>query len=259
MTRHTDRWPVGTPCWVDLATTDLAAARAFYGELFGWGFTDSGPEFGGYLRCDVDGSATAGIGPVQDGAPVAWTLYFATDDVDATVASVTAAGGTVLSPVMDIGPLGRMVVAADPTGAAFGAWQPLEFIGVEAVNEPGGLSWEDLRSSDPDAAREFYHRVFGFDYALLPMAGPDYSTFQHAGDGADAPLGGIGGMMGMDGFASHWIAYFGVDDVDAAVATTERLGGHVLSPGFDTPYGRMGAVTDPHGASFWLVQMPTPA
>ncbi len=155
---------------------------------------------------------------------------------------------------MDIGSLGRMVVAADPAGAVFGAWQPLEFIGAAVVQEPGGLAWVDLRSADPDAARAFYATVFGFDYEPLAMAGPDYSTFQHPGTGAEAALGGIGGMMGMTGFPSHWIAYFGVASVDTAVTETERLGGHILSPGFDTPYGRMAAVTDPFGASFWVVE-----
>jgi predicted enzyme related to lactoylglutathione lyase len=63
--------------------------------------------------------------------------------------------------------------------------------------------------------------------------------------------------MGMDSFPSHWIAYFGVADVDDAVAYVESHGGHVLSPGFDTPFGRMAAVTDPFGASFW-VTAPNP-
>jgi predicted enzyme related to lactoylglutathione lyase len=64
-------------------------------------------------------------------------------------------------------------------------------------------------------------------------------------------------MMGMDSFPSHWIVYFGVADVDAAVAHVEGSGGHVLSPGFDTPFGRMAAVTDPWGAAFW-VTAPNP-
>jgi predicted enzyme related to lactoylglutathione lyase len=259
MPRRTDRWPAGTPCWADLTTTDLSGARAFYAELLGWSFTDTGAEFGGYLLCDVDGAATAGMGAVQrEGEAVAWTLYFATDDVDATAAAVTAAGGTVVAPVMDVGTLGRMVIAADPAGAVFGAWQPLDFIGAAWHHESGGLAWEDLRSADPDAARAFYGGVFGFDFEPLPMAGPDYATFRLAGTGVESALGGLGGMMGMEGFPSHWIVYFAVAHVDTAVADIERLGGHILSPGFDTPYGRMAAVTDPWGASFWIVEMPAP-
>jgi predicted enzyme related to lactoylglutathione lyase len=129
-------------------------------------------------------------------------------------------------------------------------------VGTEAYNEPGGLVWEDLRSSDPDAARAFYGAVLGWEFHELPQAGADYTTFHHAGD--EAPLGGLGGMMGMDSFPSHWIVYWGVADVDSAVAYAEAHGGHVLSPGFDTEFGRMAALADPSGASFWVAQLESP-
>ena len=47
--------------------------------------------------------------------------------------------------------------------------------------------------------------------------------------------------------------YFGVADVDAALVTAAAVGGSVLSPAFDTPYGRMAALADPGGAPFWIV------
>jgi predicted enzyme related to lactoylglutathione lyase len=253
MTRRTEPWPAGTPCWADLATPDLAAARAFYAELLSWSYTESGEEFGGYLIAETGGAITAGLGTAWEGTPIAWTLMFAVDDVHATAATIPTVGGTVVAPPMQVGSMGSMLLGADPSGARFGVWQPDQMIGVGVVGEPGALSWSDLRSTDPDSARAFYAAVLGQRFEPMPMAGPDYSTV-HVGDGD--PVAGIGGMMGMDGFPSHWIVYFGVPDVDAAIATTERLGGHVLSPGFDTPYGRMGAVTDPYGASFWVVQMP---
>jgi predicted enzyme related to lactoylglutathione lyase len=252
--RRSTPWPSGAPTWVDVTTPDMDAAQAFYGGLLGWSFGEGDPDFGGYCMCEVDGLPAAGMAPAREGVPAAWTLYFAHDDAQAAADAITDAGGTLLSEVLRIGDAGTMVIGADPSGAAFGIWQTDQMIGVGVVNEPGGLSWEDLRSNDPDAAREFYASLLGWTYQPLPMAGPDYATFHHPGD--DAPLGGLGGMMGMDSFPSHWIAYFGVSDVDAAVAYAEANGGHVLSPGFDTPYGRMAALTDPHGASFWVT---TPA
>jgi uncharacterized protein len=153
-----------------------------------------------------------------------------------------------------IGDSGTMLVASDPTGAVFGLWQSDQHGGVQVYGERGGLFWEDLRSTDPDRAREFYGALLGWEFRPMEMAGPDYSTVHLPGD--DAPLGGLGGMMGISGFPSHWIVYLGVDDTDEAVAYVESAGGHVVSPGFDTPYGRMAAVTDPFGAAFWLM---TPA
>ena len=81
------------------------------------------------------------------------------------------------------------------------------------------------------------------------MAGPDYGTF--ALPGQEAPLGGMGGMMGGEG-GSHWLVYFAVADVDAAVEAVLAHGGSSLAPAFDSPYGRMASVADPAGAAFML-------
>ena len=248
--RRSTPWPAGAPAWLDVTTPDLDAAKEFYAGLLGWTFTAGYEEFGGYCLAEVDGLAAAGMAPAMEGVPPMWTLYFASEDTRATAEAVKAAGGSLLSDVMDIGDSGTMVVAADPAGAAFGVWQAKDMSGYAVYNEPGGLAWEDLRSSDPDASKAFYADVLGWDLHPLAEAGPDYATFHLAGD--EAPLGGVGGMMGMDGFPSHWIVYFGVADVDAAVGYVEAHDGHLLSPGFDTPFGRMAAVTDPWGASFWV-------
>ena len=248
--RRTTPWPVGMPGWVDVMTSDIPGAQAFYSGLLGWTFGEGDPNYGGYSLAEVDGIAVAGMAPVMEAMPPAWTLYFSTDDVRAGAERITAAGGSLYGEVMDIGTAGSMVVAADPAGATFALWQAGDHAGTGVYNEPGGLAWEDLRSTDPDAAKAFYTAVLGWDYQPLEMAGPDYATFHRPGD--EAPMGGLGGMMGMEGFPSHWIVYFGVPDVDAAVAYAEAHGGHVLSPGFDTPFGRMAALTDPYGASFWV-------
>ena len=115
--------------------------------------------------------------------------------------------------------------------------------------------WEDLRSTDPDAARAFYTEVFGHRMAPMPDAAPDYALF-HLGD-EQIPLGGIGGMMGApEDTPSHWLVYFCVPDADAAIAAAERGGGSTLGPAFDSPYGRMAAINDPWGAVFWITQAP---
>ena len=252
MSIRTSSWPAGVPCWADLTAPDVAAAKGFYAAVLGWSYEDTEDEYGGYAIATARGGAAAGIGPQQQGAPVAWTVYLASDDVDATAAAVTEHGGTVLLPPGDVGPLGRMLVAADPTGAAFGVWQSGTHIGAGIVNEPGGLTWEDLRSPDPDAARAFYTAVFGYHTEPLPMAGPDYATFSRPGE--RAPLGGMGGMMGADDLPAHWVTYFGVADAAEAVEAAERSGGSVLMRDFETPYGRMAGIIDPAGAVFWVIQ-----
>ena len=254
MTVRTKPWPAGVPCWTDLATPDLDAARAFYGAVLGWEFeAPAGPEFGGYVNAHVRGAAAAGLGPVQqEGMPSAWTVYVAGDDVEKTAADITEHGGTVVLPPGQVGEMGSLLVALDPTGAAFGVWQAGRMIGAGIANEPGGLVWEDLRSPDPDRARSFYAGVFGWRHQPLPDAGEDYQTF--ALPGSEIILGGIGGMMGHDDVPPHWLAYFGVRDVEAALAAVEPRGGTVHTRHFETTFGRMAAVTDPAGATFWVIE-----
>ena len=230
----------------------MPAATAFYSAVLGWSFSEPDQEFGGYVIGSVKGAAAAGIGPQQQaGAPAAWTLYFASDDADGTARAVKEAGGEILLEPGDVGPLGRMFIGADPSGAVFGVWQGRGHIGAGVANEPGGLCWEDLRSADPDAARAFYSTLFGYTYEGLEAAGPDYTLFFSRP--GEAPLGGMGGLTRAPaGTPSHWVVYFGVDDVPAAVQRAEEAGGTVLTAPFETPYGPMAALTDPAGAVFWI-------
>jgi hypothetical protein len=238
---------------VDLSVPDVPAAQAFYGSVLGWSFDEDDAErYGGYTIALVGANGAAGLGPQPQEGQALWTLYFASDDADATAAAVEKQGGTVLYPPDDVGPLGRMFVGLDPTGAPFGVWQAGQYIGAGVVNEPGALVWEDLRSPDPDTARAFYTDVFGFRTERLEMAGPDYTTFALPGEAA--PLGGIGGMMGADGAPAHWLVYFGVADTPAAVAAAEHGGGSVLVPMMDSPFGRLAVLTDPTGATFSVIE-----
>lgn len=183
-----------------------------------------------------------------------WTVYFASDDVDATAAAITAHGGTVLMEPFDVGGNGRMSVAMDPSGAAFGVWQSGGTIGSEIYNEPGGLTWEDARLADVAAGQEFYRAVFGYRYQQMDGAPGDYALFSMGAD----PLGGIGGMMGAPaGTPSHWLAYFSVADVDTAcAAATGGGGGALVGEPMDTQFGRMAYLTDPDGAPFALAGPP---
>ena len=255
MSTRTSPWPAGIPCWADVMASDVRAAGAFYAAVLGWKVPEPEEQWGGYVVAEKDGQAAAGIGPVQQGARAAWTLYLATDDAQGLVATASTHGGGVLAPVMDVGPLGRMAILADPSGAVFGLWQAGTMIGAGLVNEPGGLVWEDLRSTDADAARSFYGALFGYQYDAVEVAGPDYATFRLPTE--RAPLGGMGGLMDSpDGTRSHWLVYFGVADTDAAVAAAEAAGGSVLAPPKDTQFGRMAWLADPDGAAFTVMSVP---
>ena len=87
---------------------------------------DAGPpeETGGYGFFLKDGKLVAGYGPQMNPGPPVWTTYVSVADADETAAKVTAAGGTVLMPPMDVMTAGRMAVFQDPGGAFLSIWQP---------------------------------------------------------------------------------------------------------------------------------------
>jgi len=244
----------GTPSWVDVTAGDAAAAASFYRTLFGWEFTDGGPDAGGYGMLTLDGKNVAGLGPLQnEQQPVAWTTYVATDDADAAAARIQEAGGMVLMPPMDVMGAGRLAVAADPTGAVFGMWQADQMIGADVVNEPGSFCWNELMTRDTDAAIAFYEHVFGWKADTQPYGDTAYTQFQ---------LGGrsIAGMMPMgDDFPAevpaNWLVYFAVADCDAAVATAQGAGGAVATPPMDISVGRFSVLTDPNGAVFAVIAL----
>lgn len=248
---RTAPWPAGAPCWVDLAVPDVNAATEFYAAILGWTYADTGEEFGHYQMCRRGGRSAAGIGPLYSAdQPPAWTTYFASDAVDSTAQKITDNGGTLLAGPFDVSDSGRLCVALDPQGAAFGAWQVAGHLGAEIYNEPGALVWNEAAVPDPDAARKFYAAVLGYSYQPVEGAGPAYTTFHLEGD----PLGGIGGLDDSPpGAPPHWMIYFMVADTDVAVAAATERGAMVLAGPLDTPYGRMAMITDPQGATFAIM------
>jgi predicted enzyme related to lactoylglutathione lyase len=262
MSEVTTPYVPGTPCWVDLMVPDQQAALDFYRDLFGWQGEIGAEEFGGYSICMLKGRPVAGIMKtmtMQEGQPPpppVWTTYFASADADATQAAISANGGTVIVPVADVATIGRMLVAADPQGAVFGVWQAKDFAGAGIVNEPGALVWNQLQTSDPDAAGPFYRGALGLDSGPMPEM-PEFTGFQAKG----RTIGGVQGMENLpEGTPPHWLVNFSVDDVDSTVDALVRGGGNVLAPPFDMEkVGRMAVLQDPQGAVFAIVSTATPA
>lgn len=252
VTRKTP-WPAGTPCWVDLGVSDIPKAMAYYGGLFGWDIQEGPPESGGYAMCEIGGLPVAGIGPKMGppDMPTVWTTYLASADADATAARIKAAGGQVLMDPFDVMDVGRMFVAVDPGGAAFGVWQARAHSGFQLANQPGSLIWSENMSRNYEGNKAFYSSVFGYSFGDIGAEGMNYATLDLDGK----TVGGIG-EIGADqpaAMPAYWGTYFAVADTDAAVAKATELGGSVVAPAWDSPYGRMAVVSDDQGATFALM------
>ncbi|MDH3225918.1 MAG: VOC family protein [Thermoleophilia bacterium] len=249
----------GTPSWVDLASTDVDAAKKFYGEVFGWDFHDMPTDQGGsYTMATKGGKAVAGIMSqppmmAEQGLPSAWNTYVTVASCDDCVAEAQDAGGAVAMPPMDVMDAGRMAVVTDTTGAACCLWEPNSSIGAEVVNEHGAWSWASLMTDDQSSASDFYSKLFGWQAKAEQM--PDGNaltlyTLQGAPVAAAVDAG-----SGDDMAPNHWHNYFAVDDCDACVQAIKDAGGAAHSEPMDVPPGRVAAVSDPTGAAFSVIQL----
>jgi hypothetical protein len=250
-----DSAPVGAPCWIDLFTSDPDKSRPFYSELLGWTAEEPNEAFGGYFNFTKDGVLVAG-GMRNDGeagVPDHWNVYLAVENAEATVAAATAHGGGVIVPAMAVADLGTMAVITDAGGAAIGLWQPGTHKGIGIIAEPGAPAWFELHTRDYEASVQFYKDVFGWDAKTMSDTPEFRYTTLGEGEGALAGLMDSTGFL-REGVPAHWAVYLRVEDTDAAVKTTVDLGGAVVMPAEDTPYGRIAKVSDPTGAHFRLVQ-----
>ena len=235
-------YPPGTFSWAELATSDAGAAKSFYTEVFGWDYDDAPiPDGSVYSMALRDGKRVAALFG-SDQQPPHWNCYVTVASADEAAAKAAEEGGTVVAEPFDVMDVGRMAVFTDPVGAALAVWEPRRSIGAELVNTAGAMTWDDLVTSEPDAAADFYGRLFGWTTEEIPGAG-GYRVIKNG----DRSNGGI--MPSQDG-PSNWLPYFGHEDVDGLIERVPALGGRVLNGPVRMPQGSIAVFSDPQGALF---------
>lgn len=111
-------------CHIELATDDPDKAKSFYGKLFSWSFQamPGSP----YTMIDPGEGPGGGVmAKPMPNVPTAWMPYVHVNDLDSTVQTVPALGGTVIVPKMPVPGIGHFAVIQDPTGGVIGVFQPL--------------------------------------------------------------------------------------------------------------------------------------
>jgi predicted enzyme related to lactoylglutathione lyase len=247
--------PVGAPIWVDLFTSNIGRVRAFYEALFGWTSSEGPPDYDAYLNFSKDGALVAGCTARArfSRVPDAWNVYLRTDDIAATIDATIAHGGAVLLQPVAIADLGALAFVTDVGGALVGVWEPRSHRGFGRVAEPGAAAWFELRTRDYDATVEFYRSVFDWETQVVSDTSAYPYTMLVQGDE------GLAGIVDATTIpdhrdAAHWSVYFGTAETDATLSRTVELGGRIIAPAEDTPYGRLAVANDPTGASFRLMQ-----
>lgn len=111
--------------YVELTVTDLAAAKAFYGDAFGWTFTDYGPGYAGIRALSgapADAPEVGGLVLADEAKPAGGPFVILySDDLDRTADAIRAAGGSVVQGPYEF-PGGRRLHFTDPSGNELGVW-----------------------------------------------------------------------------------------------------------------------------------------
>lgn len=240
--------------WHELHTQDRLAAQKFYASLTGWQ-TKEIPMGPGepYTLCQLGGKDHAGITKSKAPAhvPPHWLPYLHADDVDAAAAKVAALGGKVVQPPADIPNIARFAVVMDPTGGAFALHHHHTPYPQEPERPPvGSFCWNELLTSDPEAAAKFYTELFGYTVESTDMGPMGTYRILKSGDKLRA---GIMSIPPQAGAHSHWFTYIAVSDVDASTRNARELGAKVVVEPKDIPdIGRFSAIDDPTGAGVGL-------
>lgn len=259
--------PEGSFIWYELMTTDADAATKFYEAVVGWTIGARGDQPDGEMDYRMivrsDGGMAGGLlnlsgEMTSHGARPCWLGYLSVSNVDQSVEAIIADGGQLRKPAADMPGVGRIALVTDPQGAAFYVMTPAPPPGMESmdsdvfsVDQPQHIRWNELATSDPDAASSFYTRHFGWQQeGQMDMGGMGkYLFIQHCGVGIGAIMAKMPQMP-----MSAWNYYIGVDDIDRAVAAVQAGGGQIMHGPMEIPGGEFSANgLDPQGAAFGIV------
>lgn len=242
--------------WYELATTDAAAAKAFYADVVGWGTQDASTPGAAYTLFTAGETAVAGLTglPAEArtmGAQPRWIGYVGVDDVDAATGKYKQLGGTVYVPPTDVPGISRFAIVADPQMAtlALVKWRDGGERQPAAPGVPGHVGWHELYAASWEKAFVFYSELFGWQKVDAGVGGTGkYQLFAAAGQ----PIGSMSTRPATVP-APFWLYYFNVGDIDATAARVKAGGGQIVEGPVEAQGGnRIARCVDPQGAMFAL-------
>ncbi|MEJ2383314.1 MAG: VOC family protein [Xanthomonadales bacterium] len=246
---------IGKFVWHDLITDDPAAARRFYGGLFGWSFeAATHPNGGDYTLIRRDDRYVGGIVELADPNDAdysRWLGYLSVADVDGALAATRDAGGNAVAGPLDLGEVGRAAVIEDPQGAVVGLLRSRHGDPVDAARGgAGAIVWNELLAADAVDATVFYGALAGLESVEQQRPGGVYRVLRAQGRDRAGIL-----PRPNDNVRPLWLTHFAVADVARAAERVTALGGTVLvAPNPEVRDGLFAVVTDPTGALLALRQ-----
>ena len=250
----------GTPCWIELATTDATAAIRFYSALFGWRcVTNADPATGTYTIASLAGAQVAGLHQ-QPGPGSAWMIYLSVYNTRTAAERVEQLGGRVTLGPVDIPRRGSILHLTDPGGTPLALWQ-LAPSWKFTMSQPGTFTSADLNTHDARHTDRFYRLLFDFHQSQIGDGmNYDYAEWQLAG--RPVLYRYVMGNEYRRDTPAHWMIYFAATagyTVDELARRAIALGGTAPYSPYDSYFGRIATLVDPTGASFSVIDHSTRA
>jgi predicted enzyme related to lactoylglutathione lyase len=243
--------------WYELTTTDVEAAKAFYGKVIGWGAREASMPGSRYTLFTSGDVSTGGLIDLPQDAKVQgvrpqWVGYVSVDDVDAAVQRIKELDGTVHVPPTDIADVSRFSVVADPQMATFilVKWRDAGRHQATQSGALGHVGWHELLTTNWERAFAFYREVLDWQKAVADVT-PAGTYLQFSASGQT-----IGGMSNKPTTApvAFWLYYFSVPDIGVALDRVRVERGEILEGPSEIPGGgRVARCADPQGAVFALI------
>ena len=248
----------GRFAWHDLGTTDVGAAQAFYGAVFGWTFVSIPMEGFDYVMIHTPSQPIGGMNPVDAGESPHWVSYISTDDIADTIKNLTATGGVNDSGPHHIPGIGQMTYTHDPAGAKIAFFQgegDWANVAMPLAQGPGGVPvWHELATDAVDAECAWYEELVGWGHAEWPMG---ETAVYHGLLYGEVPIAGAYDKtaFGNEHMPNTWMVYIeAIGTPEETVAAIVAAGGTILQePALIEGTGTFIVAADPTGTFFGVL------
>ena len=241
--------------WADLFTANPAAATKFYSGLFSWTANVIEQDGRSYTVFSNGKRPVAGLTSRHSGdlkRPSRWIGYIAVNDLPATLALVTKAGGQVRAPARAFPDRGSQAIITDAEDSPVGLLQSGSGDTPDSEPQPGDFNWFELYAHKPPDACGFYSQVFGYVAAADTRTARKDDFLLSSGD---VPRGGVAPLPDRDDAKPGWLCVVRVENIDESLKRVILLGGEVLVAPRSFAYGsRFSIIADSTGGTIGLVE-----
>ncbi len=240
--------------WHDLITPDIDASKSFYGNLFGWTFTDTNMKGMRYATIYNDGKVIGGMIEVKAAKSATWISALPLDNanLNARIKSVVASGAKAMLPPLKLPGRGKQVVFQGPLGEEFSLISKNDYTEqMDSSSKQGNWIGMELWADDPTQASLFYNNAFAVSTNKTSYDDKPYWTFEFEGQA-------VAGMLQnpVTNQGSQWVPYIQSSAITEMLPAVKVSGADILlSPNKDIRDGKLGIFVDPQGAIFAVQEL----